>query len=35
MIVSPHYAGWAGDLMTLLEEVVNYRINRGVLNLNS
>lgn len=34
MIVSPHYAGWAGDLMTLLEEVVNYRINNSITDTN-
>lgn len=27
---STHYAGWAGDLMTLLEEVANYRINNSI-----
>lgn len=27
---SPHYAGWAGDLMTLLSEVVTYRTTNSI-----
>lgn len=29
-LVDKSYAGWAGDLMTLLDEVVKYRINNNV-----
>ena len=28
-IVDPVYGGWAGDLMTLLGEVTQYRINNN------
>lgn len=34
MLVDKSYAGWAGDLMTLLGEVVKYRINNNVTDNN-
>ena len=32
---STDYAGWAGDLMTLLEEVINYRLKNQITDLNA
>ena len=34
MPISTHYAGWAGDLLTFLEEVTNYRINNNIEDVN-
>ena len=34
MPISTHYAGWAGDLLTFLEEVTNYRINNNIEDAN-
>ena len=29
-IVDSSYAGWAGDLMTLMQDVINYRTSKGI-----
>ena len=30
ILVDSSYAGWAGDLMTLMQDVINYRVNNGI-----